>query len=235
MNDKDVWYVGTKDGWKRLDWALTDIRIDAKIKETLAIQLPTHSRRVANVGGDYGVAGVSAVKDQHVWTVPLIVLSLKTKYDFTDGVHTPLFGSGEKLPVLPLKWEPPTGMRLYLQIWLHLDGKLWNDQASYLFALDGDRRIWRLPISNLHNNCGLCYGGNTYGETQLDAVKSVCKDFTSSPWNSDLYEAPDAPHTRAMFRFKPTKDSFEQLPVEGKWQDHCQKVANDLITQNLVI
>jgi hypothetical protein len=236
MESKEIFYVGSKDGWQRWDLTKVDIRVDQKVREMLQIISPVHLKRVADIGGDYGIAGVSIVNQQIAWTVPILRLGLKAKYNFTDGVHTPFFQGDGKLPVLPLKWEPPSGMRLYLQIWLSDDGQFCQDVASHLFACDVERRLWLLPLSNLHDNCTLCYGGKTTGENQLETVKKVCKDFANSPWNADLYKEADLSRTRAMFRFKPTKDSFEQLPVLGKhWTEHCIKVSNDAISQHLAI
>jgi hypothetical protein len=96
---------------------------------------------------------------------------------------------------------------------------------QYLFAFDQRGVAWRLPMSNLYNTCELCSGEfDGCDNSQLGCVQKALDQFNRGVWNADLYI--DSNETSSnFFRFKPLKDGFETLRINGKWEALCSKVS----------
>jgi len=57
-------------------------------------------------------------------------------------------------------------------------------------------------------------------------VQASLEQFNRSKWNADLMRTIE--QSQKFFRFQPTKDSFETLPIQGEWTALCNKVSTAL-------
>lgn len=231
-------YVISESGAERWDITKRPIQVQETIVEAFSQNLTRKNPAVLKIGGDYGNAGIAMASGYEVWSVRVLTLGLAAPFALKDGVHTPVFDS-KSLPALPLKWKPPESMVLVLGISVfadHTAKKPYYIGDHYLVAFDKDKRMWRMPVSNLYADCKLCHGQDAkQHETALEAATMACEMFSRSRWNADLYDKTAQPRTDALFRFKPTESDFEQLPpvlASGKtWTSLCEKVAVEKLNQ----
>jgi hypothetical protein len=107
-------------------------------------------------------------------------------------------------------------------------------EGNWLFACDVDKRGYRLPLPNLHDDCRICTGAfDGDQETAFDCVKASLEQFNKSKWNADLMRTSE--QSKQFFRFKPTRDGFETLPIQSdNWTMLCEKVGSALIERVIV-
>lgn len=234
----ETFFVTDANGTERWTVVRNKVNVEPGLAKAFANGHCLKSAGVAEIGGDYGSANISVTADMSVWTVPILKLALKTFYTLEGGVHRPSFTHSGNVE-LPMKWTPPSTMKLGLIIAARKDGRHYVAGEQFLMAVDTSGRVYRLPIGNINSACQLCHGqGHKYHDSQLEAVRSACKGMAQSTWNSDMYgEGYEnaSEHTNALFQWKPTKDGFEQLPVPTTWQNYCQKVSNDFINQHMML
>lgn len=172
---------------------------------------------------------------QSVFSMPVFKMSLNTRFaSDSNGILTPVFEAPDG-PTLPIFWIPPTTMKLVLSIIL---GPKFENMNQYLTAHDKQGRLWRLPLSNLYQDCRLCPGIADYSRSQncLDSLKVAWEQFRNSKWNQDLYADSTDGRRRAtnkMFRFKPNDSDFTQLPLDAEWTDLCEKIGNEFLKNNV--
>jgi len=144
-----------------------------------------------------------------------------------DGAH----------PVMMVPWVVPDTMRLVLAVGFST-GYVMCDQ--HLVAIDSSERAWRLPISNLYNDCKLCAGRyDSTGDTIQMLVERAYEQFMASSWNADLYNDSDPTRRAAskkMFSYTIDGDKFIQnyKPEDDRWTELCQKVASEHITNYIL-
>lgn len=184
---------------------------------------------------DGNVSMVALPGHQTVWSMRLTKLPLKTNYQSKDGVLWPVFDDSTS-PMLTMDWTPPANMGLVLAVTLSGE-KL--PVMQHLVAFDlATNRSYRLPLSNLYEDCKLCHGKYPgKPTTHLEALVLAINQFNNSNWNADLYnaDASKRKNTKALFSFKAEKDSFPQQPVAESWMNSCEKIANDYVTNNIMI
>jgi len=184
-----------------------------------------------------GNVSLSAMANgQRMFSMPVFKMSLNTRFaPDSSGVLTPVFEAGDG-PTLPIFWVPPGTMKLVLSIIL---GPKFENLNQYLTAHDKTGRLWRLPVSNLYQDCRLCPGTANYLGSQscLSSLQVAWEQFRLSKWNSDLYVDSSPARRKAterMFRFKPSDAEFIQLPLDGDWTDLCEKVGHEFLKNNVV-
>lgn len=197
-------------------------------------------RRVKNVipmpcitgdAKDAGCASLSISATSRIINMPLFELNLNTVYLLDGAVLYPSFDA--EGPIMPMVWKAPAEMRMVLTVLLN-DALV--DLAQYLTAFDREGRSYRMPLSNLYEDCKLCAGANLqpHGNNLVEAAARAWNQFKLSNWQKDLYASSGADGraaTRNLFRFLPSNGGFVQQPiVGGDWRAHCKKVAVDIIT-----
>jgi hypothetical protein len=79
-------------------------------------------------------------------------------------------------------------------------------------------------LPNLHDDCRICTGGfEGDQETALECVRASLEQFNQSKWNSDLMRTIE--QSQKFFRFRPTKETFETLPILGEKEPDAMQVA----------
>lgn len=181
---------------------------------------------------DYVHASIGSAHS--MWWLPVKTLNLTAPFKCADGILWPEFDS--KNPILKIKWKSPLNADIRLGV--VLDDSLCCT-AQYLTALDCMDKVWRLPLSNLYNDCKLCHGA--YPGRQacvVEALAAALFQFENSYWNSDLYVDATAEirsATSKMFRFKAEGKGFSQEPIfsgDENWTKWCQKIGSQFIAEN---
>jgi hypothetical protein len=220
----------------RLDVAATEVNVLPQLERIFAENTAVRVANVALIGEGYGMASITATPTMETWTVKVLKLGMEAPFLLRDGLHLPAFAE-QNAPVIPMVWDVPDSMNLTLTVILKCTGKVYGAGDQFLVAFDSEKRAWRLPLSNLYDECKLCHGQhNTRWKTKLESVKNACELFSKSRWNRDLYAGKDhlIPKTQAMFRWRPTEGGgFEQqamLLEEGKdWTSLAEKVGTEFI------
>ena len=144
----------------------------------------------------------------------------------------PMFASGTDLE-MPLVWKVPVNVKVIFAVLTKEADDLVSVEGNWLFACDQDKRGFRLPLPNLHDDCRICTGAfDGDQETAFECVKASLDQFAVSKWNSDLMRTIE--QSQKFFRFLPTKDTFEPLPVQGEWTALCNKVSTALFERVVV-
>jgi hypothetical protein len=162
------------------------------------------------------------------FTCRIPFLPLKTRYVIKDEILVPSFSS-KRDPVFDLKWKAPQDMRLILVIEVH-SGNTYLIGVCYLFAFDPDKRCYRLPLGNLYDDGKICMGDfrTNLGDCQK-AVQAAWEQFKTSAWNGDLDSRKE--WSQQLFRFKATKDGFDQLEPADKWTALADKISPPILNQ----
>ena len=183
------------------------------------------TRSVRNVLAlpDWGKVHASAGLNDTIWSVPIGRLPLHARFRLVNGVLVPAFASATDLE-MPLIWRAPADVRLVFVVRTEFanDGALVG--GNWLFACDANNRAYRLPLPNLHDDCVICTGelADNYSSC-VEAVAASLEQFRKSKWNADLMRTVE--RSQKFFRFQPTNDTFETLPIEAAdWTTLCDKV-----------
>jgi hypothetical protein len=188
---------------------------------------------------DWGVVHAAVLPAFTYLTVPLNKLPMRAPFKLVgekkaDQILVPVFSSKTD-PVFSMEWEPFPTLSLKLLARIQRKPKFWEASGTWLFAGSKDGNQWRLPLPNIHDDCGVCEGDDwdRSSDTLRGALRNVLDQFSKSTWNADLWKDPEK--TQRMFRFKPKKDGFDELPLEdgGDWTALCAKVSVD-ITKHLL-
>lgn len=230
----------TPQGVERVEITRTTIDVGQQIAEQFASGVIRKVDRVAYIGGSFGFSGMATNKcDEIWWTVQVVKLVINAPFIVIDDVVSPSFdGTG---PSVRLEWEVPETIRLRLSVCTITNRHGINAGDQYLHAFDSVGIAYRLPVSNVYEDCRVCSGKfNSESSSHAESLKLALDQFERSPWNIDLYGASDKErkNTQRMFRFKPDKDKFEQLPMmigsNYHWTSLCESVAN-VITNNYIV
>jgi hypothetical protein len=177
----------------------------------------------------YGPIGMVNSGQNNYFTVPMTVLRINSPWHpINDGILVPNFSSSSD-PIATIPWQVPAGMNLKMLVGSCLYERWRWLVGMWLFAFDSKGNIWRLPLSNLHDDCAVCTGIKEDRQgwpTDLDLVKGVMEIFDSSRYNADLWKNSELTHR--MFRVKPgEKDQWITQPpdVSRDWTQLCLKVA----------
>lgn len=163
-----------------------------------------------------------------LWTVAINRIPLNARFRLVHDLIVPAFESKADID-MPLTWQAPKEVRLAFAILTHVkEGRVWVD-GNWLFAIDAHHRGYRLPLPNLHDDCRICTGNFERGyDSASEAISASFEQFRKSKWNSDLMRTVE--QSQKFFRFHPTNDTFETLPIEASdWTTLCDKVSTDLM------
>jgi hypothetical protein len=175
----------------------------------------------------------------HYVTVPVKRIILRAPFvlenrEDKEKIFVPKFDSSD--PAMELTWIPPADMVVLILMSVQLvKGGYYSIPKCFLFAMDDTGRYWKLPLSNIFEDCAICEGRDIKPHvTLMAAVLDMLGTFDRSLWNKDLWEGL-SDQTSAMFRFKEQDGKFDQQPpLEKKWTKLCVKVATD-VQKNIVL
>jgi hypothetical protein len=206
-----------------------EINAGDSVLQALASDVTRQSRNVFHVPG-WGMAQANVGVGETVWSVPINRIPLKARFRLVNGVLVPMFASSTELE-MPLVWQSPKDIRLVFVIRTELVDESTIIGGNWLFAYSKDNNGYRLPLPNLHDDCRICTGEfeNTY-DTAHECVIASLEQFNKSKWNSDLMRTVE--QSQKFFRFRPTNDTFETLPIEATdWTTLASKVSTALMDQ----
>ena len=195
------------------------------VLDTLTENITRQVHNVFNIPG-WGVAHANVGLNDTLWSVPIDRIPLHARFKLINQVMVPMFASGTDLE-MPLVWQVPAGVKIVFAVLTKQEDDFVSVEGNWLFAGDQDNRGYRLPLPNLHDDCRLCTGqfeGDQ--ETAFACVKASLEQFNQSKWNSDLMRTIE--QSQKFFRFQPTNDTFETLPIQGEWTGLCNKISTAL-------
>jgi len=180
-------------------------------------------RNVLPVPG-WGVAHASVGLHDTIWSVPIDRIPLHARFRLINGVLVPAFGSATDLE-LPLTWRAPAEVRLVFAVRTECSEGCARIAANWLMAFDSNRRGYRLPLPNLHDDCLICTGGfPDRHDSCAGCLAASLEQFSMSRWNADLMRTIE--RSQQFFRFQPTDESFTTLPIGATdWTTLCDKVS----------
>ncbi len=156
-----------------------------------------------------------------------------------DKVLVPVFiakdsDTSEYIAAAPV-WKVPDDMvllfatRVYNFSDLRRQPATSPDQSCWLIAYDKDKRAYKLPISNVYDDCAVCMGQfDGAAPTVSEAFSRALKQFGASDWNADL--AGGTGNSDSLFRFKTKKDETESLPPTAPWTSLCTVISTPMST-----
>lgn len=168
------------------------------------------------------------------WTIPLSEIVFKSTFKASgegeDAQLVPTFAKAQ--PKLSIAWNVEQALagrdtpliRFVAQVASGPNGGRMLKQYIYAFSKDGN--AYRMPMANVYDTGEICNG--EYGSvapTAFESVEKAIAQFRSAPYNTDLYYGDDNGITSKFFHFKPLKDGFQTLPIEGEWWKLCNKVS----------
>jgi hypothetical protein len=177
---------------------------------------------------EWGPVHASVGLDDTLWTVAIPCLPLHTRFHLVNQVLVPAFIAPTDLE-LPLVWQAPPEVRLAFVVRMEEETAGVRITGNWLFACDAERRGYRLPLPNLHDDCLVCTGQfpDQYNSAS-EAVSASLEQFRKSKWNADLLQGLE--RSQQFFRFQPTNETFTTLPIAAAdWTTLCDKVATDIL------
>ena len=192
----------------------------------------------AQVGsGLVGNVGMANRGKLVAFTLRIGVMPIKAHFTLRDGFLVPDFSQADGSSPFHFTWQVPGTMSLFLLVTMQAGKLIAGDQ--FLVAMDGNSRMYRLPTSNVYEDCRLCSGQfNSSGMTYLDVLIKCWEQFQHSEWQRDLMNhggESGFEHSKLMFKFKPGEgDNWEQQEVPRNWQSYAKKIANETINSLLV-
>jgi hypothetical protein len=171
------------------------------------------------------------------FSLRLASLPIRTRFTTKDGLMVPDFASASSgSTTFQMTWTVPEGIAVYLMVCV--DPSTLHTGESWLVAYDANGRCYRLPTSNVYEDCKVCQGKyDGYGTSLLDALIKAYNQFLASEWNADLanYSGEDN-QSQSMFRFKLLEpDGFETVPPTGTWQSYCKRINNEFINNSIIL
>lgn len=209
-----------------------DLDAGQSVLDALTDEVTRSLRNLLSVP-DWGFVHANVGSTDTVWTLPLDRIPLNARFRLINGVLVPAFASATDLE-MTLVWRAPKEVRLAFVIRTEFANGCHKVDGNWLFACDRDDRAYRLPLPNLHDDCLICTGNfDGHHETGGECVTASLEQFRKSKWNADLMRTTE--QSQKFFRFHPTNDSFETLPVEAiDWTTLCDKVSTT-ITERVIL
>jgi hypothetical protein len=177
---------------------------------------------------DWGTVHANVGLYDTVWSVPINHLPLNARFRLVNGVLVPAFASTTDIE-MPLVWQVPKEVHLFFAVQTDSSDNGAAIQGNWLFACDKENRGYRLPLPNLHDDCRLCTGEfNDQYNSGYESVAASLEQFRKSKWNADLMRTIE--QSQKFFRFEPTNEAFNTLPIEAKdWTSLCDKVSTAIL------
>lgn len=166
-------------------------------------------------------------------TVPLKFVRFNTGFKMVGDVVMPVFEkpTASSLPRFNVDWDLDKACAGKVRLWLLVQTKHSFGNRShyvgecYLAATSNTNKTYRIPLSNVYDECKICMGDfNRDHPTLQQTVDAALEQFLTSPWNSDLKKSSEK--SDAFFRFKPENAGFETLPIVGQWNNLCERVEH---------
>jgi hypothetical protein len=204
-----------------------NLNAEESVLESLTEGVNRPSRNVLSLA-DWGLVHASVGLTDTIWTAAIDRIPLHARFRLIHNVLVPAFASTTDIE-MPLVWRAPREVRLAFVVRTEFEGPCVRVCGNWLFACDGDNRGYRLPLPNLHDDCLICTGGfdDRYPSGQECVVASL-EQFRKSKWNADLMRTVE--RSQQFFRFQPTNDTFETLPIAvTDWTALCDKVSTDIM------
>jgi len=195
------------------------------VLDTLTENLTRPIRNVFNLP-DWGFVHANVGLNDTLWSVSIDRIPFHARFKLINQVMVPMFASTTDIE-MPLVWKVPAGIKVVFAVLTKPEDGIVSVEGNWLFACDRENRGYRLPLPNLHDDCRICTGqfeGDQ--ETAFACVQASLEQFNRSKWNADLMRTIE--QSQKFFRFQPTKDSFETLPIQGEWTALCNKVSTAL-------
>ena len=207
------------------------LNVGQSVLDTLTENITRTVRQVFHIPG-WGFAHANVGLHDILWSVPINHIPLHARFKLINQVMVPMFASGTDIE-MPLVWQVPAGIKVVFAVLTKEADDLVSVEGNWLFVCDQNNRGYRLPLPNLHDDCRICTGqfeGDQ--ENAFACVQASLEQFSKSKWNSDLMRTIE--QSQKFFRFQPTQDSFETLPVQGEWTGLCSKVSTALYERVVV-
>jgi hypothetical protein len=204
-----------------------DLKAEGEVLDSLTADVTRNHRKVFHVPG-WGVAHANVGLGDTIWSVPIDRIPLKARFRLINGVLVPMFASTTDME-MPLVWRAPATVRLVFVVRTEFIDESVVVDGNWLFAFNEDNNGYRLPLPNLHDECSICTGQfEANYDTGQECVVASLDQFNKSKWNSDLMRTVE--QSQKFFRFKPTNETFETLPIEATdWTSLCEKVSTAIM------
>ena len=204
-----------------------ELQAEGEVLDALTADVTRSQRNVMRIP-NWGVAHANDGLPDTLWSVRIDRIPLKARFRVINSVLVPMFASDTDLE-MPLVWQVPKEIRLVFMVrTLAADDQVQVD-GNWLFAFNQEGNGYRLPLPNLHDDCSVCTGEfeDNYA-TAHDCIIASLNQFNQSKWNADLMRT--VAQSQKFFRFKPTNETFETLPVEApNWTSLCDKVSTAIM------
>jgi hypothetical protein len=207
------------------------LNVGQSVLDTLTENVCRQVRNVFHLP-EWGAVHASVGLHDVLWCIALDKIPLHARFKLINQVMVPMFASGTDIE-MPLVWRVPVNVKVVFCVLTKEEDGFVSVEGNWLFACDSEKRGYRLPLPNLHDDCRICTGqfeGDQ--ETALMCVQKSLDQFAVSKWNSDLMRTIE--QSQKFFRFLPTKDTFEPLPIQGEWTGLCSKVSTALYERVVV-
>jgi len=207
------------------------LNVGQNVLDTLTENVCRQVRNVFHIP-EWGAVHASVGLHDVLWCIALDKIPLHARFKLINQVMVPMFASGTDIE-MPLVWRVPVNVKVVFCVLTKEEDGFVSVEGNWLFACDQDKRGYRLPLPNLHDDCRICTGqfeGDQ--ETALACVQKSLDQFAVSKWNSDLMRTIE--QSQKFFRFLPTKETFEPLPIQGEWTSLCSKVSTALYERVVV-
>jgi len=238
-NNNNEEYVIQKDGRiLHRKYLEQEVSVTAEIAAAFSTNANHELKNVINMSEfgfpDYGLAAVSINnRGSHFWSVRVLNLIMNCPFKMKGKHLVPDFTSTDK--PMSLKWKVEEPMKIMLGVFI--EGQ--SSGKHYLLTYDSIGRHWRLPLSNLYENCELCHGQSIMsGITDLNILAQVLKNFSASQWQADLSNLHLPEQTESMFAFTPTNEGFDQYSLIKNyvdWTKFCKKVSNSVLNERMIL
>lgn len=209
-----------------------DLDAEQSVLDSLTENVSRNVRNAFNMPGR-GLVHASVGLNDTVWSVRIDHIPLNARFKLINGVMVPMFASATDIE-MPLVWLAPPEVKLVFAVSTRIEDDFTYVDGNWLFACDGEKRAYRLPLPNLHDDCRICtgdYEGNQ--RTALECVQASLEQFNQSKWNADLMRTIE--QSQKFFRFKPTNETFETLPIQSdNWTTLCNKVST-AISERIIV
>jgi hypothetical protein len=209
-----------------------DLDAEQSVLDALTEHVTRNVRNVMSIPG-WGTVHASVGLNDTLWSVTIDRIPLNARFKLISQVLVPVFASSTDIE-MPLIWKAPQEVKLVFAVCTKFEEALVRVDGNWLFACDQEQRGYRLPLPNLHDDCRICTGGfDGDQETALECVRASLEQFNRSKWNADLMRTIE--QSQKFFRFQPTKETFETLPIQATdWTTLCNKVSTAIMERVIV-
>lgn len=200
---------------------LSSVTSNVRLAIPAAFRMPPESRPVGLTVKGGAIFTATIHLDKLVFNSPFVL---------RNEVLYPEFASNSA-PVMTMEWVPPESMKLVLVARMTYSGNEWRHAKVWLFAFGEKGQGWKLPVSNLYDDCSVCTGDTVSRAPSLqESLTKIYLQFRNARWNKDLFY--DTDKAVRMFRWKPETTPFEQLSIDApNWTNLCTKVSSPIMEE----